>query len=85
MIGLGLPIMELVSVSATIAGTALAAFGPALIALDGFMALLAFVLTGDTAGLIVAQFYDSCAPLDPPGLAREVVLRLLIIQNNRAS
>lgn len=45
IIAIGLPLMELVPFSASAAGTILAAFGLALIAHDGFLALLAFILT----------------------------------------
>lgn len=45
IIAIGLPFMEFVPFSASAAGAILAAFGLALIAHDGLLALLAFVLT----------------------------------------
>ena len=53
VIAAGLPVMELVPFSATSAGAVLTVFGLSLIAHDGFMALLAFVLTAITFGLVV--------------------------------
>ncbi|HBG07601.1 MAG: exopolysaccharide biosynthesis protein [Geobacteraceae bacterium GWC2_58_44] len=52
-IALSMPAMELVPLSAHIAGLALTAFGLSLIARDGLLALLAFVATAITFGLIV--------------------------------
>lgn len=49
-IALALPVMEILPFSATIAGFALTIFGLALVAQDGMVALLAFLMTG----LIVA-------------------------------
>jgi len=54
VIAVGLPITELVPFSATAAGTVLAPFGLALIAHDGLLALLAFVVTATYAVLIVS-------------------------------
>ncbi len=48
LIALALPVMEVVPFSATIAGIALAAFGLALVAHDGVLALAAFCLTATT-------------------------------------
>jgi hypothetical protein len=48
-----LPIMEFVPFSASTAGVALTAFGLSLIAHDGLLALLAFLATATTFGLIV--------------------------------
>jgi hypothetical protein len=48
-----MPIMELVPLSAHIAGLALTAFGLSLIAKDGLLALLAFVATAITFGLVI--------------------------------
>lgn len=45
LIAIGLPLMELVPFSASAVGIILAAFGLSLIAHDGFLALLAFILT----------------------------------------
>lgn len=53
VIALGLPVMEVVPFSATAAGAALTAFGLAMIARDGLLALIAFALTGGVFGLIV--------------------------------
>lgn len=53
LIALGMPVMELVPFSANGAGLALTAFGLSLIARDGLLALIAFVVTGLTFGLIV--------------------------------
>lgn len=53
LIGAGLPVMELIPFSSSGAGAALTVFGFALIANDGFLGLLAFVLTAVTAGLVV--------------------------------
>jgi hypothetical protein len=47
-----MPVMEVVPFSANAAGIALAAFGLALIAHDGLLALIAFVFTAITAGLV---------------------------------
>jgi hypothetical protein len=48
-----MPVMEVVPFSANAAGIALAAFGLALIAHDGVLALIAFVFTVITAGLMI--------------------------------
>jgi hypothetical protein len=53
VIAAGMPMMELVPFSATSAGIALTAFGLSLIAHDGLLALLAFVATAITLGLVV--------------------------------
>ena len=53
LISLAMPVMEVIPFSASGAGAALTAFGLALIARDGLMALLAFVFTGGTCGLIL--------------------------------
>jgi hypothetical protein len=53
VIALGMPVMELVPFSATAAGAILTAFGLSLIACDGLFALLAFVFTAGTVGLVV--------------------------------
>lgn len=52
-IAAGMPVMELVPLSAHIAGLALSAFGLALISRDGLLALLALATTGVTFGIIV--------------------------------
>jgi hypothetical protein len=52
-IALSMPVMELVPLSAHIAGLALTAFGLSLIAKDGLLALLAFIATAATFGLII--------------------------------
>jgi len=52
VIALALPVMEIVPFSATIAGMALAAFGLALVAHDGALALFAFAVTAFVFGLI---------------------------------
>jgi hypothetical protein len=49
-----MPVMEVVPFSANIAGAALAAFGLALIAHDGVLALIALVFTAGAAALIVS-------------------------------
>lgn len=54
VIAVGLPVTELLPFSATAAGTVLAPFGLALIAHDGLVALLAFVITASYAVLIVS-------------------------------
>lgn len=48
-----MPIMEVIPFSATIAGIALTAFGLALITRDGLMALLAFLFSAGTFGLLI--------------------------------
>ena len=53
VVAVGLPVMELVPFSAHAAGIALTAFGLALIASDGLLALIAFAVTGGTVVLIV--------------------------------
>ncbi|GAA5525552.1 hypothetical protein Maes01_02122 [Microbulbifer aestuariivivens] len=52
-IALALPLMEIVPFSASLAGVALTAFGLALVAHDGLLAIVAFALTGLTAALIL--------------------------------
>ncbi len=52
-LALAMPAMEVVPFSATAAGVALSAFGLALIARDGLLALLAFITTGAVAGLVI--------------------------------
>jgi hypothetical protein len=53
-IAAGMPIMELVPFSATAAGVALSAFGLALVARDGALALFAVAWTGITFHLVAA-------------------------------
>ncbi|WP_308367689.1 MULTISPECIES: exopolysaccharide biosynthesis protein [unclassified Microbulbifer] len=53
VIALVLPIMEVVPFSATAAGLTLTAFGLALVAQDGLLAMLAFVFTTATFGLVI--------------------------------
>lgn len=53
LIGLAMPPMELVPFSANGAGLALTLFGLALLAEDGLMALLAYLLTGGTLTMVV--------------------------------
>jgi hypothetical protein len=55
MMAITMPFMEVVPFSVNGVGAALATFGVALIASDGFVALLAFIFTGLTLGL--ALFY----------------------------
>ena len=50
-----MPLMELVPFSATTAGVALAAFGLAVIAHDGLLALLAFLATAIALGLVTQK------------------------------
>lgn len=52
LIAAAMPVMEFIPFSATGAGAALVAFGLALMARDGALALLALACTGATAGLI---------------------------------
>ncbi|SDZ77616.1 exopolysaccharide biosynthesis protein [Microbulbifer marinus] len=52
VIALALPLMEVVPFSATIAGLALTAFGLALVAHDGLLAVVALAVTGFVFGLI---------------------------------
>ena len=52
-IALSMPVMELVPLSAHIAGLALTAFGLSLIARDGLLALTAFMATAVTFGVII--------------------------------
>lgn len=52
-IGAVMPVMELVPFSAHAAGLALTAFGLALIARDGLLALIAFVVIGVSMGMFV--------------------------------
>jgi hypothetical protein len=47
--------MELVPFSANLAGIVLTAFGLALIASDGLLALIAIVLTAGTIGVVAHQ------------------------------
>jgi len=55
IIGLALPVMDFVPFSASGGGTALTAFGLAVIAHDGLLALLAFAATATVLGLVVFQ------------------------------
>ena len=48
-----MPVMEVIPFSASGAGAALTAFGLALIARDGLMALLALIFTVATGGMIL--------------------------------
>lgn len=57
LIALMLPFMEVVPFSANAGGLALVAFGLALIAKDGLLALLSFILTGLTAWLIISNLF----------------------------
>jgi len=52
LISLAMPVMEVIPFSASGAGAALTAFGLALIARDGLIALLALIFTVTTGGLI---------------------------------
>lgn len=52
VIAAAMPPMELVPFSANAAGAALTAFGLALVARDGLLALVAFTLTGLTIGIV---------------------------------
>ena len=53
LVSLLMPVMEFIPFSANAAGVTLTVFGLALISRDGLLALLAFALTGLSAGLIV--------------------------------
>lgn len=53
VIGVAMPAMEVVPFSANFAGAALSAFGLSLIARDGLLALLGFIFTAATAGVVV--------------------------------
>ncbi|KPV41323.1 exopolysaccharide biosynthesis protein [Thiohalorhabdus denitrificans] len=53
LIAFGMPVMEVVPFSANGAGAGLLAFGLSLIARDGLLALVAFVVTGLTMGAVV--------------------------------
>ena len=53
LISLAMPILEFVPFTATGAGAALTAFGLALIARDGLMALFALIFTATTSGLVL--------------------------------
>ncbi|SFH47288.1 exopolysaccharide biosynthesis protein [Modicisalibacter xianhensis] len=55
LIALGMPLMEVVPFSANGAGAALTLFGLALIARDGLLALIGFMLVTGTAGFIIYQ------------------------------
>ncbi|WP_417550056.1 exopolysaccharide biosynthesis protein [Methylophaga sp.] len=57
LIALMLPFMEVIPFSANAGGLALVAFGLALIAKDGLLALLSFILTGLTAWLIISNLF----------------------------
>jgi hypothetical protein len=52
---LGLPLMELVPFSATLAGVAYAAFGLSLITRDGYLGLIAFALAATGIGVVIFQ------------------------------
>lgn len=53
LISAATPVMEAIPFSANIAGAAITAFGLALIAHDGLLALIAFAFTAVTGGLLV--------------------------------
>jgi hypothetical protein len=53
LISAATPVMEAIPLSANIAGAAITAFGLALIAHDGLLALIAFAFTAVTGGLLV--------------------------------
>ena len=53
LISLAMPVMEVIPFSASGAGAALTAFGLALIARDGLVALLALIFTVATGGMIL--------------------------------
>lgn len=55
LIALSLPVMEFVPFSATSAGLVLTAFGLSLVAQDGLLALMAFLLTGLTYIFILSR------------------------------
>ncbi|WP_346839732.1 exopolysaccharide biosynthesis protein [Microbulbifer sp. SAOS-129_SWC] len=57
-IALALPLMEVVPFSATIAGIALTAFGLALVAHDGLLAIFAFAFTGLAVATIVFSLFS---------------------------
>lgn len=57
LIAIIIPIMEFVPFSSSGAGAALAFFGLALVAEDGFLALLAYGLAAITAGLVAYYFF----------------------------
>lgn len=57
LIALMLPFMEVIPFSANAGGLALVAFGLALIARDGLLALFSFILTGLTVWLIIANLF----------------------------
>lgn len=57
LIALMLPFMEVIPFSANVGGLALVAFGLALIARDGLLALFSFILTGLTVWLIIANLF----------------------------
>lgn len=57
MIAAAMPAMEFIPFSANLAGAALTAFGLALIARDGLLALVAFVLTAGSVGAIVYYMF----------------------------
>jgi len=56
-IAVAMPIMEIVPFSANMAGVALSIFGLALIAHDGVLALIAFVFTAATIGLVIFYLF----------------------------
>lgn len=55
IIAVALPAMEFVPFSSSVAGAALAAFGLALVAHDGGLALLAYGFTAATVGVVVTR------------------------------
>lgn len=55
VIGLTMPVMELVPLSVHLAGGAVSAFGLALLARDGVLAAAALIATGGTLGLLGRQ------------------------------
>jgi len=55
LLALGMPVMELVPFSATGAGVALTVFGLALISGDGLLALVAFLATAVTFGVMICN------------------------------
>lgn len=64
MVALALPLMEFVPFSANGGGLALMAFGLAMIARDGVVAVLALVLSSGTLGLSAGSWPAISEPVD---------------------
>jgi hypothetical protein len=57
LVAAAMPFLELIPFSSSAAGVALSAFGLALVSHDGALALLAYLVTGVTAWLLIVGLF----------------------------